>query len=52
MAVKASAIFAVPGTVHQKPYTTRTGKFVPSCTRSKPGTMLDKYGRIKTTKLK
>ena len=52
MAVTASAVLAVLGTVHQKPYTTRTGKFVPPSTRSKPGTPLDKYGRLKTPKLK
>lgn len=52
MAIKAATILAVLDTVHQKSYTTRTGKFVLPCTRSKPGTILDKYGRIKTPKLK
>ena len=53
MAIKASAILlAALGTVYQEPYATRDGKFVPPCTRSKPGTPLDKYGRPKTPKLK
>ena len=52
MARKSSVILAGIGLVKQKPYIRKDGKLVQGTTRSKPGTILDKNGRIKQPKMK
>ena len=38
------------GSVHVKPYITRTGKVVQATSRSSPTSLLDKYGKLKIPK--